>query len=195
MLEEFFNYISKHMSLTDEEAKAISETINIQEFKKGTVLLEEGQVSREGYFILKGCIRNYKIVDGNERTTNFYTEFEWVVSPASYSQKEPSAHYLSCIEDCTLIVGTEKSEQEFYKLYQEFPRLQSLAHIIMESEISKYQEMFSTYKTDTPEQRYMNLLKNRPELLQRVTLQQLASYIGVTPESLSRIRKRILKDK
>ena len=65
----------------------------------------------------------------------------------------------------------------------------------MESELSKYQEMLATYKTDTPEQRYLNILKFRPELIQRVPQHQLASYIGVKPESLSRIRKRIFDNK
>lgn len=135
------------------------------------------------------------IIDGEERTTDFYTEDEWVTSTLSYTRKTPSDHYLSCVEDSTISVGTEKTEKEFYRLFQKFPRLEMLPRIIMEKEISKYQEMISTYKTDTPEQRYIKLIKYRPELIQRVPLQQLTSYIGVKPESLSRIRKRILSKK
>ncbi|MBC8146372.1 MAG: Crp/Fnr family transcriptional regulator, partial [Bacteroidetes bacterium] len=78
-------------------------------------------------------------------------------------------------------------------LYQKFPKLEALARSIMEKEMIKYQEMLMLYITDSPEQRYTKLLKNRPELLQRVPQHQIASYIGIKPESLSRIRKRILK--
>ena len=79
------------------------------------------------------------------------------------------------------------------KLYQNYPQLIELAHILIEAERSKYQEMLISYITDSPEQRYNNLVKYRPELIQRVPQHHLASYIGVKPESLSRIRKRILK--
>jgi len=192
MLNRFVEYISKYISLSEEEIQAISKTIQIRESKKGTVLLREGQIAREGYFILKGCIRKYTIVRGEEKSTNFFTEEEWVASPQSYSGKVPSDHYLTCVEDCSLIVGNQQTEQEFYSLYQRFPRLEVLTRTVMENEISKYQEMLSTFKSDTPEERYLKLIQTRPELFQRVPLHQLASFIGVKPESLSRIRKRLM---
>lgn len=192
MKERFIKYISGFINLTKEETDAVLENIEIRDFKKGSILLREGQISNEGYFVLKGCLRKYSIIEGEEKTTNFYTEEEWVSSTLSYSQKKPSDHFLSCIEDSILIVGREQTEKEFYSLFQRFPRLQELTHTIMEAEIIKYQEMLATFKKETPEQRYLTLLENRPELLQRVALNQLASYIGIKPESLSRIRKRIL---
>ena len=183
------------MSLTEEETKAIIEDITIRKFKKGTILLNEGNISKEGYFILKGCIRQYCIVDGEEKTTNFFTEEQWVLSRKSYIQKIPADHYFSCVEDCILLIGNLEKETKFYQQISKFPRLQALSRSIMEKEIGEYQEALTTYITDTPEQRYLELLKNRPELILRVPQHQLASFIGVKPESLSRIRKRIFGNK
>ena len=68
------------MPLSPEEANAITATMNIQQYKKGTVLLKEGQISAEAYFVLEGCVRQFSLVDGDEKTTNFFTEEQWVVS-------------------------------------------------------------------------------------------------------------------
>ena len=195
MEDEILNYVSKFISLTDDETKALLEDITIQNFKKGTVLLNEGKVSKEGFFILKGCIRQYCIINGEERTTNFYTEEQWVLSRKSYTQEIPADHYFSCVEDCILLIGNMEKETKFFQKISKFPRLQTLFRSIMEKEIGEYQDTLTTYITETPEQRYLKLLKNRPELIQRVPQHQLASYIGVKPESLSRIRKRILGNK
>ena len=192
MEDEILKYVSKFIALTEEETKAILEDITIQKFKKGTTLLNEGKVSKEGFFILKGCIRQYCIINGEERTTNFFTEEQWVLSRKSYTQGIPADHYFSCVEDCILLIGNIEKETNFFQKISKFPRLQSLSRSIIEKEIGEYQDTLTTYITDTPEQRYLKLLKNRPELMQRVPQHQLASYIGVKPESLSRIRKRIL---
>ena len=195
MEKEILKYVSKFISLTEEETKAITEDLCIRNVKKGTILLNEGEISKEGYFILKGCIRQYSIVDGEEKTTNFFTEEQWVLSRKSYTQKIPADHYFSCVEDCILVIGNIEKETKFYKKISTLPNLQSLSRVIMEKDIGEYQEVLTTYITDTPEQRYIKLLKTRPGLIQRVPQHQIASYIGVKPESLSRIRKRIFGKK
>ena len=131
MENEILKYVSKFISLTEEETKAITEDITIRNFKKGTILLDEGKISKEGYFILKGCIRQYCIINGEEKTTNFYTEEQWVLSRKSYTKKIPANHYFSCIEDCILLIGNIEKETKFFQKISEFPRLQSLSRSII----------------------------------------------------------------
>lgn len=177
------------MPLTDEESIAIAETMSVQQYKKGTVLLKEGQVSTEAYFVVEGCVRQYHIVDGEEKTNNFFAEEQWVISVNSFSQRTPSAHFIACCTDCLLAVGNREKEEG---LYVRFPRLETISRKVMEKVFSEQHEILTSYTTDTPEQRYMKLLESRPALFQLVPQYQLASYIGVKPESLSRIRKRII---
>lgn len=191
-LDGFIDYFSRFEALSKEEEKAIRKSTRIKTFEKGTILLREGQISREAYFVLRGCVRQYYVIDGEEKTSNFFTEEQWVISLNSFTQKAPADHFFSCVEDSTLVVGNEESSKD---LYQRFPKIETLSRIIVEKNFAEQQEIMAGYVTDTPEQRYLNLLKNRPGLLQRVPQYQLASYIGVQPESLSRIRKRVLKRK
>lgn len=176
------------MPLTDEEARAIAETMIIRQYPKGTLLLKEGEVSMEAYFVLEGCVRQYYIVDGDEKTNNFFTEEQWVVSVNSISQQVPSNHFLECCVDSTLVVGNRDKEEA---LYRRFPKLETISRKVMEKVFAAQQEIMASYTTDTPEQRYLKLLKARPDLFQKIPQYQIASYVGVKPESLSRIRKRI----
>jgi len=176
------------MPLSEEEIAAIVETMTIKQYPKGTVLLKEGQVSKEVYFVLEGCIRQYYLVDGDEKTNNFFTEEQWVISMNSFSQNNPSNHYLECSIDSSLVVGNREKEEHLYK---RFPKFETISRKVMEKVFAEQQEIMSSYTTDTAEQRYLKLLKSRPDLFQMIPQYQIASYVGVKPESLSRIRKRI----
>lgn len=179
------------MPLSEVEAKAIADTMCIKHYKKGTVLLEEGQVSTEAYFVLDGCVRQYFLVNGEERTNNFFTEEQWVVSINSMSRNEPAQHFLSCCIDSVLVVGNREKEEH---LYRQFPKFETISRKVMEKVFAEQQEIMASYYTDTPEQRYVKLLKNRPELCSKIPQYHIAGYIGVKPESLSRIRKRLLNN-
>ncbi len=176
------------MPLSEEEVMAIVETMTIKQYKKGTVLLKEGQISTEVYFVLEGCVRLFYLVDGDEKTNNFFTEEQWVISMNSFSQNNPSNHFLDCCTDSTLVVGNREKEENLYK---RFPKFETISRKVMEKVFAEQQEIMSSYTTDTPEQRYLKLLKSRPDLFQKIPQYQIASYIGVKPESLSRIRKRL----
>lgn len=176
------------MPLSEEEIGAIVETMTVKQYKKGTVLLKEGEISSEVYFVLEGCIRQYYLVDGEEKTNNFFTEEQWVISMQSFGQNKPSDHFMDCCTDCSLVVGNREKEEGLYK---RFPKFETVSRKVMEKVFAEQQERMSSYATDTAEQRYLKLLKSRPDLFQKIPQYQIASYVGVKPESLSRIRKRI----
>lgn len=190
MMNPLIEYITKSIHLDKHEQEYISSQIAIKDYQAGDVLLKEGMISRVSYFNLKGCVRLFYLVDGEEKTTFFYTENQFVTSIRSFTEGVPADHYLECVEDCTLAIIPYETEKE---LLRKFPKLETFARTVLEQEVANYQEMLSTYIMSSPEQRYLNLLQRNADLLQRVPLYQLASYIGVKAESLSRIRNRISK--
>ena len=121
MDDELQNLFSEFPSLNEQEVKAISENIIVRSFKKGTVLLKEGRISKECYSVLKGCVRQYYIKDGEEKSTAFFTEGEAVASFSSYINQIPSKHYLICVEDCLLTIGTKEKDAE---MCLKFPKLE-----------------------------------------------------------------------
>jgi len=189
MQDLLFDFLSKYISLTEDEKKAIISLDIFRSVKKGTILLKEGQKSNDGYFVLKGCIRAYYIIGGEEKTTAFYTEME-PLTPPSVISKTPSEYYLSCMEDTILTVSNSDMEVE---INRKFPKFETMCRILSEELLAKQQINFDEFKTSSPEQRYLNLLQKRPDLIQRVPQHQLASYLGIKPQSLSRIRTRIFE--
>lgn len=187
--DTLFDFIAKYVSLTEEEKNAIGSLDVFRSVKKGTILLQEGQTSKDSYFILKGCLRNYYLIDGEEKTTAFYTELE-VLTPHCVVSKTPSQYYIGCVEDTLLTVSNSDMEVE---VNGKFPKFETLCRILSEERLAKQQIDFDEFKTSSPEQRYLNLLHKRPDLLQRVPQHQLASYLGIKPQSLSRLRARILE--
>ncbi|MBK7429363.1 MAG: Crp/Fnr family transcriptional regulator [Bacteroidetes bacterium] len=192
MKNKFVNYFSKVSPLSEAESKAIEENMCIKVFKKGDFLLKEGQISVDTYFILEGCVREFIVVDGEEKTTNFFTEEQWVISLNNFNSTSHAENNLECVEDTTVSVGNEEQAQKLFKI---FPRFETIARAIVEADFVEQKKLLTSYLTDSPEQRYLKLLKSRPDIFQRVPQYQIASYVGVKPESLSRIRKRIIANR
>jgi CRP-like cAMP-binding protein len=189
MQQALFDFLSKYIDLTEEEKRAVSEMSLFKTYPKDTVLVRAGEITRTSFLVLKGCIRVYYLIEGEEKTTAFYTEGD-PFEPVSTSTKKPSEYYVACIEDCILSIGTPDSGEE---VFEKFPRFNSVCRKLSEELLIKNQVAFDDFKNSTPEQRYVQLFESRPDLIQRVPQYQLASYLGVKPESLSRIKKRLIK--
>lgn len=185
-----FDFIAKYVSLTEDEKNALLSLNLFHSLKKGTILLKEGQYSNQSYFVLKGCIRTYYIIDGEEKTTAFYTEME-ALTPPCVINKTPSEYYISCVEDSILSISNSDMEVE---INSKFPKFDLMCKKLSEELLAKQRIDFDAFKTSSPEQRYQNLLEKRPDLIQRVPQHQLASYLGIKPQSLSRLRARILEN-
>lgn len=184
-------YLSKYIEITDELENILTDNLLIKEFPKGTLLLESGDLCNECYFILKGLVRSFCLKDSDEVTIDFFME-EQVISPSCYGEGRPSTYSLECLEHTIAFVGTPNMEREMYSKY---PQLESLSRIIGDKMMSSFKDNFSQYKLASPEERYLNLVKTNPQLIQRAPQYQIATYLGMKPESLSRIRKRIVNSK
>jgi CRP-like cAMP-binding protein len=189
MQDILFDFIAKYVSLTEDEKNALLSLDLFRSVKKGTILLKEGQESKDSYFVLKGCIRSYYIIDGEEKTTAFYTEMD-ALTPHSVINKGPSQYYINCVEDSILTISNSDMEVE---INSKFPKFEIMCRKLSEELLAEQRIDFDEFKTSSPEQRYLNLLQKRPDLIQRVPQHQLASYLGIKPQSLSRLRARILK--
>ncbi len=190
MIEKVIEYFSKFQLLSEEEKNVIRSGSDIQSIKKGTILLKEGEIPRDNYFVVKGCIRQYYLKDGEERIANFFTEEQWILPFTSVENNGLSKYFLQCIEDSFLLIANDDQGNDFL---DEFPKFRKTSQSILEKEIVRQQNELARFINQTPEQRYIALQENRPDLISRVPQYQISSYIGVKPESLSRIRKRITK--
>lgn len=187
MVNNLFDFIEQYMPLTEEEKEAIVDLNIIRSIKMGTVLVKKGDIIKDAIFVISGCLRSYYIIDGEEKTTAFATENQplLILSGADSSR---SAHFVSCVEDSIITIGNMDMEQE---TVTKFPRFEKLCKIISEELLENNLTSFADYKHSTPEQRYVSLQQNRPDLLQRVPQHHIASFLGMKPQSLSRIRKRL----
>ena len=190
MINILLKYMSDFTLISEDEQRAISESLRIDEYKKGQYLLRQGELpSIKCYFVLMGCVRQFFIDEsGKEVTSNFFTEEQAIPIINEKTQDELSKYSLVCVEDCILVVGDVTSENTMFNKY---PQLEMMIRKMMEINLGEMQDQLGEFISSSPEERFKTVLRQRPQLIDRVPQHQLASYLGITPESLSRIKKRI----
>jgi CRP-like cAMP-binding protein len=152
-----------------------------------TVLLQEGQVARQAYFIKKGCLRLGFNNQGKDVSFQFFFENEGVSSVESFRSGKPSQFGIESLEPCDLLVISKKN---FDRLMEEVPGMKDLLIETLHQRVAHYFSLFLSRIKDSPEKRYAELLKECPHIIQRVPQHYIASYLGITPVSLSRIRNK-----
>lgn len=185
--------MSQLTPLTQEEEIAIESSFPIRTVDKGQYLLKEGHVAKDGYFILEGLITEYKVIDGEKKSTAFYIENESVINFESITNQTPSKVNFVCTEKTKLAVVNAEKEDE---LYRKHPRFETFCRSGVEQMLGSKHDLLVDILTLKPEDRYLKLQQERPELINRLPQYQIASYLGIKPETLSRIRTRLaLKSK
>jgi CRP-like cAMP-binding protein len=187
MTKDLIDFLSRYIPVSDELAGALEKNSMTRTFPKGKILLREGERATAAYFVLKGCIRSYALAGGDDRTIDFFMEEEPAI-PLEYGKDEVSTHWLVCIEETVAVVNTPDQEE---RMLAEYPQLKAACLTLSEIMADKLRETLARYRISTPEERYRELSERRPALLQRVPQYMIASYLGVQPESLSRIRNRL----
>lgn len=192
MFDQFFQFANHYLPFSPKEKTTIEEVLIFREVPKKYPLLKIGSIAREIYFMNKGCSRMYYDKDGEEITGFFFTENMMFSGFESFLSQQPSIQGIETLESCELIVISYSAYQN---LYDKIPRFNIFTRKLLEERFIFAQKVVASLILDKPEERYLNLFRRQPELLNRVPQHMLATYLGITPVSLSRIRKRILEDK
>jgi CRP-like cAMP-binding protein len=157
----------------------------ISTFKKGEIVVREGQYSKKGFLIVQGCSRAYYLKDGKEISDWFTFENQIMASIVSFFSKEPSPHYIEFIEDSTVIEFTKGTVDILTNKYHDFERF--ISKVVTETMLGLCERLY-TIQFNKAEDRYKHLLTIYPDITNRIPLTHIASYLGITLETLSRIR-------
>jgi CRP-like cAMP-binding protein len=169
----------------------VKEESLIETFERKKILLEPGEIARRIYFIRSGFLRAYFIdEDGKECTTWFSTKGDLMASASSFFSQQPAKEYIEVLQDCTL---QSLTWLELNAYYADFKEGNLLGRIIIQKYYILGEERAILLRTQRPEQRYNLLLKNYPQIEQQTTQQNIASYLGISRETLSRIRRKKLE--
>ncbi len=185
--EDIINIVSDKYAYLNPECKSdFFNKSQILNFKKGETLVKEGQHSDKAYFIVKGSTRAYYLNDGKDITDWFAFENDFICAINSFFQNIPSPHFIEVLEDTQLLVISRDDIMKLSDKYHDFERL---TNRVATKTMLKLQARIVSMQFQSAKQKYQNILLAYPNITQRVPLTHIASYIGITLETLSRIRK------
>jgi len=188
MTNKLIYYIKKWVDVSEEDEGIILSAFDPISVKKKKDLLEPGEVCKYIYFIVKGCLRSYYVdTKGVEHIYQIRLDNSWISDLASFFSQRPSEYYIESLEDTELLrVSFDRLEQ----LYNEVPKLERYFRILFQKAYVNALERLNATMWESALDRYNDMLKEHSDIFQRVPLVYIASYLGITPESLSRIRKK-----
>ena len=185
-LKAFFNQL---VELSDKEFDDIAKYFKPLTLKEGAYFVEEGQVCNRIAFIRKGFMRSfYEINDEMEVTKYIQPKHTLITAFASFTSRKPSQEYIQALSECDLWVIDYESMQ---LLYRKYPKWQELGRLMMEEIYQYLEKRIVSFLTQNAEERYRSLVAENPRLIQDVPLRYIASMLGITPETLSRIRQKV----
>lgn len=184
----FKDWLTNMSFLTEEDCSLFEPYLKISRFEKKDYFLNEGKVCRYVGFINKGCFRTYYLSDGKEINTQFVFENEFVTDYDSFLQSKPSRYFIQALEDSEIVTFNLIALQNAYKQSQNWERF---GRMVAEQSYKLTTQRMESFLFLDGEQRYLDLVKSQPQILDRIPLYHIASYIGLERESLSRLRRKI----
>jgi CRP-like cAMP-binding protein len=186
-MNSLFDHINQYCQLGQPAIQSMGSVLEKVSLPKNSYLISEGKICNHVYFLEKGCLRGYYNLDGKEVSHWFGFENNFVTSFYSFITKKPSIENIQLIEDCTLWAIQYDNLQ---KLYNQYAEIERLGRIMYERYYVMLEERFVSNHFKEARERYENLVAHSPHILQRIPLGYIASYLGITQETLSRIRSK-----
>lgn len=183
----YFNLLP---GLTNTEWQALESRLTLAHYKKGDIIIKAGDICNHVSFIDKGFVRYYVDIDGKDIPTGFFVAGQYMSAYESFLTRQPSFDNIDALQDTDLL---QLSFDDMQYLYEQYPIYQKAGRLVAEYLFIYISQRTISLQLLTPEQRYLKMLENNSQLPQLIPQYMLASYIGVTPEHLSRIRKKLSK--
>lgn len=189
MFEQLFHAINNKVALTEAEQEAIKPFFTPKKIRKRQYLLQEGDVCKYTAFVEKGALRSYSLDDkGNEHVVQFAMEGWWISDQYSVLTGEPSVYNIDALEDSEILLISNIS---FEGMLNTVPKMEKYFRILMQNSMIAMQRRLVASLSLTAEEKYTRMINAYPDIIQRVPQHMIASYLGITPETLSRIRRQI----
>lgn len=188
-MPRLYNALSKHAGFSGDEYGFYCSLLKKRIVKKKEHYLQAGEISRATAYVNSGCLRQYILGDhGKEIIIQFALEDWWIGDLESFHYEKPSTFYIQAVEDSELMLLSRK---DFLRVCEELPKYKTFHDEKVQRNHFATLKRLSIAKLGTPEEKYLLLMKEQPQLFQRIPLHYIASYLSIQPESLSRLRKRL----
>ncbi len=185
LVKHFANY----SPLKEEEIQELEARLTERLVKRRHFILQAGEVCKHYTFVVEGCLKMYKVdAKGNEHNLQFAVEDGWIADIGSFHSEKPSELYINTLEQSTIL---QIAKPDLIYFYSNFPTFDRIFRVLVENAFIKLQKRVLHNISSTAEERYLDFLKTYPHLINRISNVQIASFIGVTPEFLSKLRKNI----
>jgi CRP-like cAMP-binding protein len=189
MYDVFFKKLAEKISLTDEEVALFKTYLTPKKLRKKQYLLQEGDVCKASAFVEKGALRSYTVDEkGSEHIMQFALEGWWISDMYSMLTGEPATQNIDAIEDSELVLISKQAQEE---LMIRIPKFEHFMRLLLQNAYIAAQRRFNQMSSLTTEERYTRLVNTYPDIVQRIPQHMIASYLGLTPETLSRARKQM----
>ncbi|MBK8956643.1 MAG: Crp/Fnr family transcriptional regulator [Saprospiraceae bacterium] len=190
-IKPLIDYFENFLPLDEEEKSVVSNYFKERRIKRRQFILQEGDICKHNTFIAEGCFRMYLVDEkGKEHNLQFAIEHWWIGDIGSFHSGEPSKLYIEALEN-SIILQIKKEDQ--LKLFADYPKFNRIFRVLAENAMVSLQHRVLQNISSTAEGRYLDFLNRYPHFFNRISNVQIASYLGVSPEFLSTIRKKITK--